>query len=70
MSLRSSVGWPSSSSGGMYGIVPASPPIGMASLELVTASLTLDGTRRARPKSSTFARPSALTTTFGVLRSR
>ena len=68
MSLRASAGDSRSSSGAMYASVPEIVPASVSVPESVPAPTVV--TRFAIPKSSTFARPSGVTTTLALLRSR
>ncbi len=75
-SVRASTAWPRSCSGAMYGSVPSScptPESGVETVALSEASLppgASSPTGFARPKSSTFTRPSRVSITFAGFRSR
>ena len=71
MSLRWSPRWPRSSSGAMYGSVPAIIPSPVNErCDCESASIWWVSSIRARPKSSTFAPRFGVIITFVLLRSR
>jgi hypothetical protein len=71
MSARASTRSPRSCSGAMYGTVPTiAPSVDRVAVGSVLPAPAGGPTHFARPKSSTFTRPSSLSMTFAGLRSR
>ena len=70
--MRASTGSPRTCSGDMYPTVPATPARLPSERTSVASSLVTVSRSScfARPKSSSFARPSVVTNTFSGLRSR